>query len=428
MTRKIFLNTSYQLIAKFFSMAVTIFATILITRLYDKVSYGEFSIMQTLPALFYILADFGFNAVAVNKIIANPSLEQKFYSVVLATRLFLSLLFVLLVNMASTILPYSESLRSGIFITSFLIFTQALYATNNIIFQARQRYDLSALSSLAGSLVILALTLIFAYTKVPIMWVSFSYVLGGLMVFILGLFLFRQLNFKPSFSIELLEIRTLFIASLPLGLMFVFSQINFKADAILLSFLKLPSDLSTTNLEAVAVYGLAYKIFEVTLVIPTFFMNSIYPVFVHKFNQDSAEFVSFFRKSLKLLLVIGVVISVLGILFAPLAIRLLGGEDFESSISVLRVLSAQVFLFFLTQPLAYFLVMLNRQKILPLIYFLSSVINLSSNLVFIPVFGFYASAVITGICEAFILLMLLIVVKNSWRNYVRRNDDLAKAF
>ena len=58
---KVFSNTLFQLIGKVITMSVTIFSTIVITRSFGREGYGWFNIMQTFPALFYIIADFGMN-------------------------------------------------------------------------------------------------------------------------------------------------------------------------------------------------------------------------------------------------------------------------------------------------------------------------------------------------------------------------------
>ena len=58
MKKTVAYNTLVQLAAKIISMGLTLITTVLITRALGKEGYGQFSIMQTLPALFFILSDF----------------------------------------------------------------------------------------------------------------------------------------------------------------------------------------------------------------------------------------------------------------------------------------------------------------------------------------------------------------------------------
>jgi len=89
-------------------------------------------------------------------------------------------------------------------------------------------------------------------------------------------------------------------------------------------------------------------------------------------------------------------------------IKYLGGSDFVQSILVLRILMIGLFIYYLTQPVAWLIVTLGKQKYLPVIYLISAVFNLIMNYVFIQKFSFYASAVITHLSE-FIILILLII-------------------
>lgn len=421
MRNVIFLNTTVQLIAKFVSMSLTVLATILITRAFGKEGYGQFSLMQTLPALFYILADFGLNTTTLKRIGQNEEqaeeLAQKYYSVVLTLRILLSLLFVVALNIISIFLPYTTFLKTGILLSSTLILTQALYSSTNLIFQYKQRYDLSSIGYIAGSFLTIFLVVLFIKTGLDIRLLSFTYVLGGTLTFVVNSQLLRKLNYKTLIRFDPGIAKTLLAGSLPLGLMFVFSQINFKADTILLSVLNLPAGLKLSSLQSVAVYALPYKVFEVALVLPTFFMNATYPLFVAKLAQGEVEFKKMFFKTLQYMLGLGILTSAALYFTAPLIVAVLGGGQFSQSVDVLKVLSVGLFIFFLTQPISYLIVTLEKQRYLPAIYLTSAIFNVSANLAFIPKFSFYASAYITWISEGLILLMLTFFAVKSWREH-----------
>jgi len=165
-----------------------------------------------------------------------------------------------------------------------------------------------------------------------------------------------------------------------------------------------------SNNEAVGLYALPYKIFEVALVMPTFFMNSLYPVMVLRMTEGKEKLKETLKQSLKFLIVAALVFSAVGYVFSPLAINVLGGVEFEASILVLRIL-----LYSVTQPLAWVIVTMGYQKYLPGIYLASGVFNLVMNFIFIPVYSFYMSAVITHFSELLILILLIVTVRKIWR-------------
>lgn len=417
-TAKVASNTLFQLAGKVISMGITVLVTVIVTRIYGREGYGAFNLMQIYPALFFIIVDFGFNAIATRELSVDWSKARLYFSNILILRLLFSAVFTVCLVIALLFFPYDYELRLGIYLNLLLIFTQALYATTNIIFQVKLRYDLSFIGYVIGSLFILVLTLITSYMRVDIMWVSFSYVVGGIVTFLLNLYFVKR--FLPDLRItnlldgNLALCKTLTLSALPLGLMFIFSQINFKADSILMSVLPLPNGLNLNNTEAVGVYGLPYKVFEVSLVLPTFVMNSVYPIFVRHNLISKAKFKSTFFVTLGVLLFGGLVVGFVGALFAPLIINILGGSEFVQSTRVLQILLLGVSLFYVTQPISWLLVTLGKQSYLPYVYMVSAVFNVIANLSFIPRYAFYASAVITIVSESINLLLLVLFAIKVW--------------
>lgn len=415
-TRKIAINTIFQLFGKVVSMGITVLITIVVARYFGRTAYGEFSLMQNWPALFFIIVDFGFNAVAVKEIGQNWKIAGTYFATILGMRVVFSAVLIVLLAAVIWLFPYSNYLKIGIVLSLFLILTQGLYATGNIIFQSKLRYDLSTYAYLAGYALILVLTFLCVKYNMGVIPVSLSYVAGGLVTFAFMAIFIRRNYPELQYCIDPAIAGSLISKSLPLGLMFLFSQISFKSDSILLSVLPLPSSLPFDNNDSVAIYSLPYKIFEVALVVPTFFMNSMYPVFISKLNEGSSTMSKVFRKTLMVLGMSAVIASVTGYFLAPVAINILGGAEFNASITVLRILLFGLILYFMTQPLSWMLVTLGNQKILPGIYLISASINVLLNFFFIPKYSFLASSVITHISEFTILLLLLVALRKTWKS------------
>ena len=418
---KIAKNTIYQLFGKVISMLITVTIVLIVTRNYGREGYGWFSLMQTWPALFFVIVDFGINAIATRELTNDWEKASKYIGNILSIRIVFSLVLMLVLAVSLIFFPYSIWLKSGILLSLLLILTQALYATTNIIFQVKLRYDLSVLGYLSGYVLILVLALLLSYLKADVRLVSFTYVVGGLVTFLMNIMFMKRLGVAFSLRYDREITRYLLVSSLPLGLMFVFSQINFKADSILLSVMKLPVKFSLNNVESVAVYSLPYKVFEVALVVPTFFMNSVFPVMVAKLNKGKDDLALLLRRAVVVLFASGLAVSILGFILAPFAVNILGGQEFSQSILVLRILLAGLVLYYLTQPFAWLLVALGEQRKLPLVYLVSALFNLSANLFFIPKYSFLASSVITHASEFLILIMLLFLSVTAWKAKYAQN-------
>ncbi len=418
--KKIASNTIFQIIGKLISMTITMVAVVIITRAYGREGYGSFSLMQSWPALFFVIVDFGINAVAARELSKDWSKANKYFGNILMIRLVFSLFVILFLSIGLNFFSYSFELKKGITLGLFLLLTQSLYTTTNIFFQVKLKYDYSTLAYTLGYLVIFLLVIIFSILKIDVMWVNFSYVVGGAITFIISLFLVKKLGVSPNFSFDRELWKFLFTSSLPIGVMFIFSQMSFKEDALMLSLLKLPKSYGLNNTESVAVYSLPYKVFEVLLVVPTFFMNSVYPILVNHMVEGKEKLKKTFTRVIYFLVFSGLFVGLLGFIFSPLAMRFLGGNEFDQSIGVLKILSAGLFIFYLTSPISWLIVTLGYQKYLPWIYFASFSFNMISNFIFIPKYSFYGASWITVFSELLVLVLLVIFAQRSWKlKYVK---------
>ena len=415
---KVASNTVYQFVGKAATMSITLLATILITRLYGREAYGEFSLMQGWPALMYIIVDFGLNAIATRELSKDFSKAGKYLGNILVMRIAISLFFIIGISILMIFFPYSPSLSFGIRLCLFLILTQSLVTTTNVIFQTKLRYDLSTISLVAGYLVILAAIVLFSYYRISVVWVSFSYVIGGFVTFFTALHFLKRLGIVLVFEVDKETMKYLLWQTLPIGVMFIFSQLNFKEDEILLSVLKLPQKYGLSNTESVAVYALPYKIFEVALVVPTFFMNAMYPIMVRHMVENRKKLKSTFLNSMKILALAGVFAALVGMIFSKIAIDLLGGAEFTQSVLVLKILMGGLIFYYITQPISWLIVTLGKQVYLPYVYLTAAAFNFIANIVFIPRYSFYAAAIVTHTSELIVLLLLIYAARKAWKlNY-----------
>lgn len=404
-------------------MTITFTLTIIISREYGSYGYGLFTLFQSFPVLFYMIADFGLNAIGTREISKNLKEINKIFNNVLFLRIFLSL-FLVLVSIVATLYLYDDvNVRYGLILGALIIVSQTLVSTTNIIFQIKLRYDLSSVSNVISYIFLLVSVLLLVSNKVDVAILNFIYVLASFIAFGINIYLLKRFDVRVDLNISREYIKELVLMSWPLGLMFIFSQINFKADSIMLSLLKLP-DLGLNNIQSVGVYGLPYKIFEVLLVVPTFIMNSTYPALLDSYNLNIKKFKDNIIKTVAVMSVVGGLVSLLGYLFINHfltfeIIESIFGPEFTYSKQLLLILFSGIFVFFITQPLSWFMVIRDKQKILPLIYAISAIFNVSMNYYLIPKYSFIASAYLTWISEGIILILLVIFTFKYWPRNVR---------
>ena len=174
------------------------------------------------------------------------------------------------------------------------------------------------------------------------------------------------------------------------------------ADSVILT-------LTRTTTE-VGVYGLAYKVFELALVFPTFFMNAVYPMML-----ETDRFKTILKRSLVFLILASCVMIPVVWFAAPYLSRIQDG--FAASVPALRVLSLSLPFFFVSALTMWALIALKRHMLLAGIYGGGMILNISLNLFFIPVWGYMAAAWITVVSEGLVLLVSGFFLYEAYRSY-----------
>jgi len=415
---KIAYNTIVQILGKGVGSLVSLAVTILVAKNFGVGGYGEFTEIMAYVALFYMVADFGMNAIVVRE--AGEKDSKYWFGNLFGLRVVWSLVLIFLALSIAMFLPYdaetkrgfSNIVKLGIVFGAGMIFVQALVVTANGVFQKFLDYGKSFFALLAGNLVTIVFVLIFILFGLPLPTVILAYVFGGLVMAGVGLFFARNILGGLEFKFDLLKWKEIIKKASPLGLVLIFNLVYFRVDTLMLAFFKGEQD--------VGIYGLGYKYFELILALPTFFMNSIYPVMV-EYAKKSIERLKGMVEASFVFLLIGSVLAVIALWFlSPILVSLVGRQGFEDSVVVLRILALSLPFFFLSSLFMWYLITIKKQRLLVYIYGGGMIINIIMNAVFIPLYTYFASSVITGISEGLVLCALGFV---SYKSLKRREDE-----
>lgn len=397
--QKIAYNTAAQMLGKAATTITTLLITVLITRRFGPSGYGDFTVMMAYAALFYIVSDFGLNAIVTRDLSANEKKTVYYFKNLLAMRLAMGLCLLVIGVVVLAFFPYSSFVKAGILISLLTIFTQALYTSGNAIFQTKLRYDLSVLAAILGSLTILILAFWVVMRGAGLLPVVGSYVVGGVVMVAASLIFVRGLTGALGLRFDFELWRYLFMSALPLGLATIFTVVLQRADAIMLSLM--------VGNEAVGFYGASYKIFEFALVFPTFFVNAAYPIMVRHFKDGQERLLRTVKLSGLFLLGVSLLGLVIGWVLSPLMIGVVAGPEFSESVLALRLLLLGLPAFYLSALFLWLLITLGKQRQVPVVYAVGAAVNLVLNLIFIPRYSFYGAAVTTWTSELLILVLLV---------------------
>jgi O-antigen/teichoic acid export membrane protein len=183
--------------------------------------------------------------------------------------------------------------------------------------------------------------------------------------------------------------------------MLVFNLVYFRVDTILLSLLKTSND--------VGVYGLSYKFFDFLIALPLFLSNSLYP-FLLANKKNTRKFFLLVWNYLLIFAITGVFLIIPFLFLSPVFTFI--RNDYVLSVLPFNLLLFSLPIFFVTSLLQWTLITLGKQKFLMWVYFASTIINIILNLIFIPQYSYIASAIITGVTELLVMIILGIKLFN----------------
>lgn len=396
MLKKIASNTVAQLTAKFFGAGLTLLTTYYTIRLAGLDLYGDLTRILIMIAVGYTAIDFGLNAEGIRS--GKNDLEiKKATTSIMVTRLLLSLLVVIFLNLTVQFLPggYSIAVKNIFWLGSLAIFFQGIYASSNVWFQYKLSYWRSTISVAVGAIISTSFTLYFLKYSPSLSYLILANTLGYFFMAISSLLLLPHSQFENWRIYDLRLVLQLLRRSLILGLILIASVLASKIDTIILGIFRVSREVGE--------YGFAYRIFDVILVLPVFVMNAVYPISV----QESVAGIKskLISNTSWVMAGIGIIASIFLWLGAPYVNWV--KSDLIITTNVLRILAFSLPLFYVTAPLMWSLISKKKDKTVLGIYVFAAVLNASLNLIFIPSFGATAAAIVTGATELFIFISLL---------------------
>ena len=417
-------NTLSQIAGKVVTSGTTFIVSILIARSLGAGGYGDFTKITTFVAFFYLFADFGLNT-AYLELSESKSSQNNLLTMRTVFGLFLMFLCISILAFlpGTDTQGYTPFVKFGIIIFSFSILFQSLITTANAYFQKSFRYDYASYALSLGAITTLLAVFSFPYLGVTGLFPNIiAFLLGSFVTVATALFFAKKLLPSLSFSFDGTLIRKMLTIALPLGLTLLCNVVYFHADSVILTL--------TRSTAEVGIYGFAYKFFELPLVIPTFFMNAVFPLLLlSRTSMDRNAFLRQAKQSAAILLSLSVVIIVCGYFAAPLLTFI--KSDFQASITPFRILLFSLPVFYLTSVTMWVLIALKKRVMLFSIYFISMIVNIGSNILLIPQYGYIAAAWITVFSETLVFLLSFFVItkhfsensENSECQSVRQSDS-----
>ncbi len=383
-------------------------ATALMARTLGPHNFGEYSIVMAFLYIFNAIADFGLYSFLVREISKSDAQEKELINQVLSLRMVILVVLLGLGVGAGMLLPYSDIVKKGLIVGAVSYFFLSSAQVLMGIFQKKLVLWQATLSEvIARAIQFTAVMSLFFYNINNVLY--FLIVLAGascinfILVFV---FASRHTQIRPAFSIP--KWINILKQSFPIALSLIFTLIYFRLDTVLLSLFKTQQD--------VGIYNIAYKLLENIIFYPSMLVGLLMPILSKTAIVDEEKFKSVFNSGIKIITISAIPMLFGGILLAHQIIYFLGGEAFQDAASPFRILIGATFFIFFGTILGSATIALNKQREAIFIYFIAMLFNVVANIIFIPAYGYMATAITTLITEIIVTvgLGMLIFKKITW--------------
>lgn len=408
LTRALALNTGVQLAGKIVSTGLGVVIIGIMTRYLGQEGFGIYSTANAFLQVFALLMDLGLNVTLIALLgehAHDKAYEKRCVSALFTLRIVMAVFVIgLLAPIAAWFTPgYSPLLKGTIFLLTASFFFPAL---NQVVTGVQQRHlkmQTSAIGEVLGRIVLLIGLLIATRLHWELLPIVCFVSAGSFANFLLCYLHTKRYsaltwNWDPTFWKSALQ------RSWPVGVSIAFNLIYFKADTLILSWVR-----STAE---VGIYSAAYRVLEILITIPFMYAGLLLPIlsrfWAHKEKKQFAELLGR-SVDITLLLIMPMMMGV-WILGTPL-MTFVAGKDFAASGEIIRILILAVGIIYLNVVFSHAVVALDAQRKMLGVYIATALITLAGYLFFIPAYGMIAAAWLTVFSEICVGLGSMMVTR-----------------
>ncbi|MBU2509277.1 MAG: flippase [Patescibacteria group bacterium] len=406
-------NTGYQFAGKVVSTILGVFVVAIMTRHLGQEGFGMYSTANAFLQFFAILLDFGLNVMVVQMLgerAGDKKYEDRVVSATFTLRTISALVILSIAPIIGLAFPYPPELKIAFFAIWASFFTTAL---NQIVIGVQQRHlkmHVVAISEVVGRAILLAgvvIASLLGWGLVPIVLIVS---VGSTVSFLIN-FLIARRYAHFAWNVDFEFWKKLLGRSWPIGVAILFNLIYFKADTLVLSFVRPQAE--------VGIYGAAYRVLEILVTLPFMYAGILLPVIAKSWaTGDKQKFSRLLNNSFNVMTLFAAPLVVGTFVLATRGMILVAGSDFAVSGDILRILVVAVAAIFFGTISSYGIVALNAQRKMLPIYIAVAIVTLTGYIIFIPTYGMWAAAWLTVFSEFWIAIgatwMCLHLSKTRW--------------
>ncbi len=405
-------NTGILLLGRLLIIVLGINYVAALSRYIHAEGMGWIATATSLVSIASLVVNFGLGNLAVRDVAADKSRAAAYFTNLSFLRGGLSLVFVVIVLAVSKWVNYPAEIFTVICIYASAYIFDEFSEICVSIFNAHEKMGYSAALQTGRDLLNIGLSLAAIALKTSLCIIVGISALANLVKLIASLKVLTAKFARPAPRVDLQLSRQLFVLALPFAALTFINNASGQIDTFLLSLYR--------SSQEVGWFSSARLIVNYFLLLPTIFLQAIFPLFskLHVASQDNLR--EAYTLSFKYLLWLGFFLCAGTLAAADPVILLVFGPGFEQSAVVLRILSFVLFWMF-GYANGSLLLATGGQNLATKLASISMVLMITASLLLIPTYG------VIGASVAHILPGAVFFIPVSWICHRRLGINLPYA-
>ncbi len=398
--RTIVKNVGFLFGAEVLTNALSLGLVFAIARSLGDVGLGKYSFALSFATLFIIFSDFGTLTFLIKEIAKDKTKAELYVKNVAGMKLVVGIVALALSIVAVIAVDVLTDGSINVERTMLVGLAAAAMFFNyfgylfRAVFQAFEVMEFDAATKLLERVLSVGAGIVLLVLGFGIGWVLLAQVGSFIIFFIVSWFVVSKKVTPLGFAFDWDVWKSMLKNSLPFWLTAAFIYIYFKADTVILSFVR--------DYAEVGWYNASYKLMEALAFVQTIVVTAVFPAFSRFHAAQNKEHASLlFQKAFYYLFSLGLALLVGGFLLAPRIIRFIYGPQFEPAIPALRILLVTLLFIYLTFVMGYLLNAIDKGSLYMWGAFVAMCVNVGLNVLLLVVLhkGFIAAAWVRTITE-----------------------------
>ena len=383
---KYFKNTIWLFGERIFTMSISFFVIIALTRYLGPERFGLLSYSKSFIGIFTAFTSLGLNVILVRELVNDKEKNDRLIGTALLMKLVTSTIAIAIIF----IINLSIEDKEAVYLTNIIAFTLIFQSLNSLdtYFQANVISKYSVLLNLIAFLVSSFVKLGLIFFKVQLIYFAYAIIFDSFVVSLGYLYIYTQQK-KSLISLKYdKEIAIYYIKNgWPLVMVALAASIYTRTDQVMMKYL--------IGNEAVGNYAAAIRISELFYFIPLLITQSIFPKLVEIKKQSTKKYFNLLEKLYKILVWSAIPIALGLFIFSDLIISILYGEKFSQSSSILNILAFSIIFIALGSITTKVLYIEHYERKYLYRSFLGVFVNIGLNFYLISIYGAKGAAIST---------------------------------